>query len=62
MNDWKKESTKSTPQAEPDYTALAIIAAALIRSGTTKSAVPREAVIILMELKKAYAQGIPEHK
>lgn len=63
MNDnWKKDSARQPgmiAHADNDITALAVIAAALLRLGTTKSAVPREAAIMLKELKKAYAQENP---
>lgn len=40
-----------------DISAASIILSALIRSGTTKSAAPREAVFLLKELKKCYQEN-----
>lgn len=64
MSDWKNEkksySTPGVVAQENDTTALAILAAALIRQGTTMSAVPRMAAILLKDLKKANSQENPE--
>lgn len=42
---------------DSDISAASVILSALIRSGTTKSAAPREAVFLLKELKKCYQEN-----
>ena len=52
-----KQSTDEMPTisfqtTNSDISAASVILSALIRSGTTKSAAPREAIMLLKELKK----------
>lgn len=58
--DYKDFQEQETPNQ--DMICATILLASLIKAGTTKSAAPREAVILFLELKKAYAQAIAEHK
>lgn len=41
-----------------DIVSASIILSALIRSGTTKTAASREAVMLLKELKKCYQENL----
>lgn len=59
--DYKDAQEQETPPNQ-DMICATILLASLIKAGTTKSAAPREAVILFLELKKAYAQAVAEHK
>lgn len=57
-----KEDYKTWDKTQPkddisnDLVCCSIILATLIKTGSTKSAAPREAVLLLKELKKQYSQ------
>ena len=63
MSDWKKEketaniSKEKLTHIDNDIIAMAILAASLIRQGSTKSSVPRESAFMLKELKKCYQEN-----
>jgi hypothetical protein len=58
--DYKDAQEQETPNQ--DMLCATILLASLIKAGATKSAAPREAAMLLIELKKAYAQAVAEHK